>query len=113
MATENSNSSKKFEEALELLNQAAKEKKDEIQGLLGNKYEHIKSVIEETAQGQKEKLNRFKRIAEDTVELGGDKFKEAASDLEKQVKENPWLYLGGTAVGALLLGFILGSSKNK
>ena len=49
------NSTKKFEEALHLLNEAAREKKEEIQNLIGDKYTHIRGAIEETAsKGRRE-----------------------------------------------------------
>ena len=41
------NSKQKFEEALSLLNEAAKEKKEDIQRLLSDRYSHI-SLLRET-----------------------------------------------------------------
>ena len=106
-------SNKKFEEALHLLNEAAKEKKDEIQGLLGDKYEHIKDAIQEIASDKAAEFNRLKKTARAAIEEGGEKFKEVAADLDVKVHENPWPYIGGAALGALLLGYILGSSKRQ
>ena len=107
-------SNKKFEEALNLLNEAAKEKKDEIQNLLGDKYTDIRRVIEQTAAKQKQNLKKAGRLAEEWIEEGGEKFREVASEVDDRVHENPWPYIGGVAIGSLLLGFILGSSsRNK
>ncbi len=111
MSAEISNSNKKFEEALQLLNEAAKEKKNEIQGLLGDKYSHIKDAIQEAASGKAAEINRLKKTAQAAFEQGGEKFKEVATDLDQKVHEDPWAYIGGAALGALLLGYILGSSK--
>ena len=111
MSTDATNSSKKFEEALQLLNEAAKDKKDEIQGLLGDKYTHIKDAIEEMASDKAKEFKRLKKTALAAFDEGGEKFKEVAEDLDEKVHEDPWLYIGGAALGALLLGFILGSSK--
>lgn len=108
------NSTKKFEEALHLLNEAAREKKDEIQNLLGDKYTHIRGVIEDTATRSRKNFRRVKQTAEDFLGEGGENLWEVADDLDERVHENPWGYIGGAAVGALLLGFILGSSsRNK
>ena len=113
MSAEVSNSNKKFEEALQLLNEAAKDKKNEIQNLLGDKYSHIKEAIGEIASDKTKEFNRFKKTAQAAIEEGGEKFKEVATDLDEKVHENPWPYIGGAALGALLLGYILGSSKRQ
>ena len=114
MSIDNANSSKKFEEALQLLNEAAREKKDEIQNLLGDKYSDIRKVIEQAADKQKQNLKRAQRVAEEWVEEGEEKLRDVASEVDDRVHENPWPYISGVAIGALLFGFILGSSsRNK
>ncbi len=113
MSAEISNSNKKFEEALHLLNEAAKEKKEDIQNLLGDKYSHIKDAIQETASDKLKEFNRLKKTAQKAFGEGSEKFKEVADDLDEKVRENPWQYIGGVALGALLLGYILGSSKRQ
>jgi ElaB/YqjD/DUF883 family membrane-anchored ribosome-binding protein len=106
------NSARKFEEALHLLNEAAREKKDEIQQLLGDKFTHIRSAIEEVADRGRDRYNRVREVAEEAIEFGGEKARRAASEVDEKVKQNPWPYIGGVAMGALLLGFILGASRN-
>ena len=108
------NNSKKFEEALQLLNEAAREKKDEIQSLIGDKYTHIRGVIEQAAVKGRKNFNRVKESTEDWVDEGKDSLQQVADDLDDRVHENPWAYVGGAAAAALLFGFILGSSsRNK
>ena len=111
MSADNANSSKKFEEAFQLLNEAAREKTEEIQNILGDKYSDIRRIIEQQAAKQKQNLKRVQRVAGDWLEEGEEKAREVASDLDENVRENPWAYIGGVAAGALLLGFILGSSS--
>ena len=111
MSTDVPNSNKKFEEALHLLNEAAKEKKEEIQNLLTDKYQHIQDAMQQVAFKNRENWERARRFAEEAIGEGGEKLKEAASEVDKQVRKNPWPYIGGVAVGALLLGFILGNSR--
>ena len=100
MSTDTSNSNRKFQEALELLNEAAKEKKEEIQNLVGNRYSHIKEALQGATADRLADLEDFKKTAQDV-----------AQGVDKNVRSNPWTYIGGAALGALLLGYILGSSK--
>ena len=89
MSSEIANSNKKFEEALQLLNEAAKEKKEDVVKLLSEKYSHIKDALSE----------------------GRDKAGEVFEEVDEKVRKNPWPYIGGVAIGALLLGYILGNQK--
>lgn len=108
---ENNHNTKKFEEALHLLNEAAREKKEEIQNLMNDRYTEIRDVLNDTAKKGRREYRKVKETAEDWVGENGENLREVVSDLDERVHENPWAYLGGVAVGALLLGFILGSSS--
>lgn len=106
-------SAKKFEEALELLNEAARDKKDEIQNLLTDKYSDIQGLIRKTAKAKVAEASRYKDAAEEMFEEGAEQLKSVASDVDKKIHDNPWPYVGGAALAALLLGFIMGNSKEK
>ena len=94
---------KRINEALELLNEAAKDKKAELQNIVADKYSSLKSVLGEVAEG-------LQQQARGTYKHGKEKIKDLASKSDKSVHKNPWQYLGGTAIGFLILGFFLGRS---
>lgn len=102
---------RKIDEALQLLNEAAHDKKEEFQKIFGDRFSHLKEALSGVAHGNKEILGRVKHLAEEGLFKGPEKFTEAFSDIDEQVHKDPWPYLGGVAAGALVLGFILGASK--
>jgi len=100
----------KISEALKLLDEAAKNKKSEIQEMLANRYKNIKETI--SGFDSKDSLDSVKRSASDIAdrakEIGEEKVKEIATQVDQNVHSNPWPYIGGAAFCSLLLGFIIG-----
>lgn len=105
------NSNRKIDEALQLLNEAAKDKKEELRRLLGEKYTTIKEALTEVALNNKEVVGNVRRFTQDAIEEGQERFGKAVDEIDGEVRKNPWPYIGGAAAAALLLGFILGNSK--
>ena len=93
-------SNAKISEALELLNEAAKEKKDELKGLMVNKYAHIREAMA-AGVGQ----------AQEAIVHGREKVIEIAGDVDKRVHKDPWVYIAGAAAASLILGYLMGSKR--
>jgi ElaB/YqjD/DUF883 family membrane-anchored ribosome-binding protein len=107
--TKTSNS--KLTEALELLNEAAKEKRSEMKELMTDKYEHIKqAVLKGTTQG-KQILDSAQHVSQETISEVEETIKKTAAKVDKSVRENPWPYIGGVAVVSLFLGCFMGSKR--
>ncbi len=105
----------KIAEALKLLEDAAKGKKEELRQLARDKYTHLKDALGDAQQGVADTLAAAKQraleMAQKAREVGTDKAKQLAAEVDTQVHENPWPYIGGVAVAALLIGYILGRNK--
>ncbi len=105
----------KLTEALKLLEEAAREKQDDLRNLVSDKYKHLKSAIGDTEHTVIESLTAAgKRTLEGTLhakDAGAEKLKQATATVDEHVHANPWPYVGGTALAALLLGYILGRKK--
>jgi ElaB/YqjD/DUF883 family membrane-anchored ribosome-binding protein len=95
---------KRINEALDLLNELAKEKKSELEQMISEKYGELKSAFGGTAE-------TIKKQAHEVYEHAAEKAKSIASEVDKSVRKNPWPYLGGTALGFLIIGFFLGRPK--
>lgn len=104
--------SAKIAEALMLLEEAAKAKKAELQNLVSDKYIHLKTALVDAEHAAAETLSAAQKRGIDAVidanEVSTKKIKETATVVDDHVHANPWPYIGGTAVVALLAGYILG-----
>ena len=85
------NGHRKMTKALDLLNKAVQNKKDEIE----------------------ENLEHFKKSAQRTLEEAKETITESAETVDKEVHTNPWAYIGSAAACALLAGFIVGRFTKK
>lgn len=95
---------KRINEALELLNAVARDKKAELQAAMENKYSDLGSVISSFS-------DQMKSRASETYEAGKKKVADVASDIDQSVHKNPYAYIGGAALAALIFGFLLGRSR--
>jgi ElaB/YqjD/DUF883 family membrane-anchored ribosome-binding protein len=108
-------SSENFTAALKLLEEAAKQKKDELRTVISDKYTNLRSLILENEKSFMKTYTTAKDQALDAVthakEVGVEKAREIARDVDKDVHHNPWSYIAGTAVVGVLLGYILGRNR--
>ncbi len=96
---------KRINEALELLNAAARDKKTELQAAMANKYTDLSSVVSAFT-------NQMKNRATEKFEAGKQKVVDVATDINNCVHNNPWAYIGGAAAAAMLFGFLMGRSQS-
>lgn len=105
----------KLAEALRLLEDAAKGKKEELRTLVSSKYRNLKDALGEAELDMSAAVaaarKRTMEAALQAKDVGLVKAKEIAVDMDERVHEDPWPYIGGVAVTALLIGYILGRSK--
>jgi ElaB/YqjD/DUF883 family membrane-anchored ribosome-binding protein len=108
-------SSEKISEALKLLDAAATQKRDELKSALTDKYTHLKNAIVETESSLAKSLADARKHAVEAAthakDVGVEKVRDVAHDVDKSVRRNPWPYIAGTAAGGLLLGYLLGRSR--
>jgi ElaB/YqjD/DUF883 family membrane-anchored ribosome-binding protein len=98
----------KVKDALRILNEAARDEKEEVARLLSDRYADLKSVVqdvEDAARDQTSRIGDRLRDLEQGVEM---KAKESTEAVNRKVHEQPWQSMAATAVGALVLGYMMG-----
>src|SRR3989338_4535106 len=87
----------KIQEALELLNEAAKEKSEELQELVGEKYDDIKQVLLDKAGNGRAFLSQTQKKLAKTLREEEEKVLSKAKEIDKKAHRNPWPFIGATA----------------
>jgi ElaB/YqjD/DUF883 family membrane-anchored ribosome-binding protein len=95
---------KRINEALELLNGVARDRKAELEAAVRNKYTDLTSLV--SALGDQARS----RVTE-KYEANKQKVIDVAGDIDQRVRRDPWGFIGGAALTGLLLGLLLGRSR--
>ena len=82
---------------------------------MSDKYSNLRSLIMEDESNLMKSLATAKDQAlEAAIKLKAasvEKAREISCAVDKNVHENPWPYIAGSAVAGVLLGFILGRNR--
>jgi Fe-S cluster assembly scaffold protein SufB len=101
----------KINQALELLNEAARDKQQEVYEAIQNKYEDIKGVFETAAESGRSALDEIKKSAGTVIHSGEERVRKTASNVSGKVHESPWWFMGAVAVAAFVTGYNLSHGK--
>ncbi|MDB5039006.1 MAG: hypothetical protein JWQ35_2534 [Bacteriovoracaceae bacterium] len=103
----------KIEEALRVLEDATTEAKQDVVELIQEKYHNVKSAFKEIINDV-----NLGEVANDVREQGRrvfndsqKKIKLVSQKVDSSVHDNPWIYVGASAVVGLTLGFLLTRKK--
>ena len=93
---------RRIQEALELLNDAAKDRRAELMGMISDRYGSLRSALVgiRGSPPHRVRLSSWQCAADDV-----------ASSVDDCVRRNPWPYLVGSGLGFLVLGLLLGRPR--
>ena len=74
--------------------------------------EKVKNYTQATLEQGEDRLKNALSEAEKKVRQGQEQVTKWAEDINKRTHDNPWPIVAGVGMGCLLLGLILGKSKN-
>lgn len=111
MTTKAKTTGTSIEDAIKLLEEAAKDKREEVQTLFSGNYEHLKDLFRENEKSLMKTLHNAKDSAVETAtdleKEGVRKARKLGHDVDENVHEFPWRYIGGSVLTGLLLGVAL------
>lgn len=95
-------------DAIKILEEAARDKREEVQSIFSGNYENLKELILENEKSLKKTLHHAKdsavEAATDFEKEGVRKACELGHDVDKNVHEFPWRYIGGSMLAGLIVG---------
>ncbi|TVQ77733.1 MAG: DUF883 domain-containing protein [Bradymonadales bacterium] len=107
MSTNPSFKKEKIESALKLLDDAAKETKEDISGMVREKYHHLEDSISQIQPAIKRQLHEVSDMTAKAYKKGKKTAMEAAEQVDHSVHESPWPYIGGAALLGAMAGYLL------
>ena len=96
--------SESLNEALSHLNEASKERREEVQKLIDEKYTDLKHAFGGVARASAGWVKEQGREVGDTAKL-------ATSTVDHSVRRYPWAYFGGAAATGFLVGLLASRRK--
>ena len=105
-----------LEEALELLNKAAQERRRELRGIIGDRYGALFNLLagarekaSSATQGVEKMRSNIMDYAGEAVENVKDQTVKCAKMIDRHAHDKPWIFIGAVAAGAMALGVLLGT----
>lgn len=94
-----------FDEAIRAINDAMIAEGANLKDLLQADYANLRTAVEDLAPRV---AQQFKETTAPYVDKAREVAGPAAGEFDRQMKKNPYLVLGGVAMGAVALGYLFG-----
>lgn len=94
-----------IQNALQTLNDAAKVSSQEIKTMMERDYKKLRSILSDV---KPEVRHVFKDLSEDSQQ----KIHQAKDSVGQSAHQNPWIYIGGATVLAIVVGYMVGRKSS-
>lgn len=106
---------KSIDQALKVLDNAAKESTKEIRSMVDQDYSQLKQIFGEDKANVKSAFGEMKTATAESLYNAKEQVvattQQTAQRVDESVHENPWVYIGGAALVTAIAGFLLGRKK--
>lgn len=107
----------KLNHAMNLLAEAAQEKRAELVENIENRYEGLRHVLGEVSGTVKERTETLRRQAESAIHQGQKRVERNLTHtfmrIERSVHHHPWKFLGGVALVSFIYGYRAAHRRSK
>lgn len=115
-ATSSSPRPDSINEALRILDEALGGAGANLKDLVTNDFKNLKSALSDNGSRISENFRgmsgeTFDRVSE-IASMGMERGRRIYSEVDVQMRSNPWPILGGVAVGTFALGFLMGRGSS-
>jgi len=105
-----------IKEALKILDNALAAKTATLEEIIGEDFKNIQSAIGPksemtTDRSMANEVGKSATLIFDALERGRRIAVDLAKEVDSQLRSNPWLAIGGVAIGTLALGYVLGRGE--
>lgn len=101
----------KVHQALELLGEAALDKRDEFYQALESQYDDLRKTVGNASTAILEKASELRERTGSAIQAKQRRIKasisQKAKQLDKKIHRNPWPFVGVIAAGTLIIGYRL------
>lgn len=101
-----------IDEALAVLEDAAKDKKEELTKQIGGRYQHVREIFSGSPRRMVRDAFRKEKI-DDAIKKGRYYAEQSMHTMDDELHRHPLPYLLGTAVTFLIIGYTLSGNGKK
>lgn len=107
---------KTINDALVVLDSAAKKSREEVKNMITDDYQYLKQTFNELSPQVKSAFssigNQSKQMIKEAKDTTMATAKDSAMVVDRTVHQNPWSFIGGAVLAGGILGFLIANRRH-